>query len=61
MHQVHDDDKPFEIELSWICEESGQQFQRVPAALADEVIAAAKAALAESDMYAPHFCAFLHI
>lgn len=49
--QVHDEDgKPFELEISWICDESGRTHQRVPEPLLSEAIAAAKAALADSDM-----------
>lgn len=36
LHQVHDEEKGFEMELAWICEESGRQFQRVPQQLVDE-------------------------
>ncbi|PSC75430.1 Proteasome subunit alpha type-3 [Micractinium conductrix] len=50
LHQVHDEEKGFELELAWICEESGKQFQRVPQQLADEADAAAKAALEAEDM-----------
>ena len=49
--QVHDEDgKPFDIEISWVCEESGREHQRVPEELMTEATRAAKAALAESDM-----------
>lgn len=48
---MHDEDgKPFELELSWVCEESGRMHQRVPDQLLADAIAAAKAAMAESDM-----------
>lgn len=30
LHRVHDEEKPFEAELAWVCEESGRTFQRVP-------------------------------
>lgn len=50
LHQVHDEEKGFEMELAWICEESGRQFQRVPQQLAEEAEAAAKAALEAEDM-----------
>lgn len=50
LHQVHDEEKGFELELAWICEESGRQFQRVPQQLAEEAEAAAKAALEAEDM-----------
>lgn len=51
LHKIHEDDgKPFELELTWICNESGRQHARVPAELAAEAERAAKAALADSDM-----------
>jgi 20S proteasome subunit alpha 7 len=51
LHRVHDEDgKPFDIEMSWICDESGRQHARVPAELAAEAVRLAKAALADSDM-----------
>ena len=51
LHNIHEDDgKPFELELTWICDESGKQHARVPAELAAEAERAAKAALADSDM-----------
>ena len=51
LHSVHEGDaaKPFEMELAWVCDASGRQFERVPAALAAEAEAEAKAALDESD------------
>ena len=51
IHQLHDEgkDKPFELELSWLCEESGWAHQHVPKAVADEAEAAAKAELDEDD------------
>lgn len=50
LHSVHDDEKPFELELSWVCEDSQNEFKQVPAELVAEANAAAKAALADSDM-----------
>lgn len=51
LHRIHDDDgKPWEIEMSWICDDSGRTHQRVPADLFAEAERQAKAALAESDM-----------
>ena len=48
IHRVHDEkDKAFELELSWVCEESGMLHQRVPADLAAAADAAGKAALDE--------------
>ena len=52
LHSVHDEDKPFELELAWICDASGRLFQRVPADVAAAAEAAAKSALEESDMCA---------
>lgn len=51
LHKVHEEDgKPFEIEMSWICDESGRVHERVPADVLAAAEAAAKAALEESDM-----------
>ncbi len=50
LHSVHDEDKPFELELAWICDASQRQFQRVPPDMAAAAEAAAKSALEESDM-----------
>ena len=49
--QVHDDvkDKEFELELSWVCEESGWTHKQVPKDLLKAAEEAAKAAL-EEDM-----------
>jgi hypothetical protein len=59
LHSVHDEEKPFELELSWVCEESNNEFSRVPAELVKEATDAAKAALADSDMCAPCECGCL--
>jgi hypothetical protein len=49
--QIHEEDgKQFELELSWLCEESGWQHARVPKDLQEEAERAAKAALEDSDM-----------
>lgn len=45
IHQLHDELKPFEVELGWVCEESGREFRKVPQEVAQEAEAAAKAAL----------------
>ncbi|KAI8925231.1 nucleophile aminohydrolase [Entophlyctis helioformis] len=47
IYMVHDDakDKEFELELTWICQESGGKHQVVPAAIAEEAERLAKAAL----------------
>ncbi|RMZ56108.1 hypothetical protein APUTEX25_004532 [Auxenochlorella protothecoides] len=61
LHRVHDEEKPFEAELAWVCEESGRTFQRVPQAngsdgprsaqeLVDEAERLAKEALEAEDM-----------
>lgn len=51
LHKVHDEDgKKFEIEASWICDETNKEHQRVPASLMEEAERAAKAALEDSDM-----------
>lgn len=52
IYNVHDDakDKEFELELSWVCEESKGFHQFVPKEIADEAEALAKAALNEDDM-----------
>lgn len=52
IYQVHDDAKEsaFELELSWVCEESARIHQRVPQELHDTATAAAKAALEDADM-----------
>ncbi len=49
--QVRDEDgKPFDVELSWVCEESGRLHQRVPQELFDEAMRLAKASAEDSDM-----------
>ncbi|KAL6780860.1 POA7 [Auxenochlorella protothecoides x Auxenochlorella symbiontica] len=50
LHRVHDEEKPFEAELAWVCEESGRMFQRVPQELVDEAERLAKEALEAEDM-----------
>ncbi|BBN19305.1 hypothetical protein Mp_8g09510 [Marchantia polymorpha subsp. ruderalis] len=51
IYNVHDEakDKAFELEMSWICDESKREHQRVPADLLAEAKAIAKAAQ-EEDM-----------
>ncbi|RKP04228.1 hypothetical protein CXG81DRAFT_3129, partial [Caulochytrium protostelioides] len=51
LHIVHDDakDKDFEMELSWVCDESKRIHTFVPEALAQEAEAAAKAATDDMD------------
>lgn len=51
IHQLHDEAKPFEVELGWVCEESGKEFKRVPAEVVEEARKAAAASLdSDSDM-----------
>ena len=52
LQSVHDDEKPFEMELSWSCPASDNEFRKVPAELAAEAERSAKAALVDSDMCA---------
>ena len=49
MHTVHDEEKPFELEMAWICDESQKQFVKIPKDLLEEADKAAKDAL-NSDM-----------
>lgn len=50
LYKVHDDDgKPFEIEMSWICDDSNRKHERVPESLKQDAERIAKALL-ESDM-----------
>lgn len=51
IHRCHDEkDKAFECELAWVCQASGWTHVRVPADLAAEANAAAKAALEAAAM-----------
>jgi len=50
LHQVHDEEKEFELEMAWVCDESGKQFQRVPNELVAEAERVAKEALEAEDM-----------
>ena len=45
LHTVHDEEKPFELEMAWICDDSKKQFVKVPADLLTEADKAAKDAL----------------
>jgi 20S proteasome subunit alpha 7 len=48
---VHEEDgKPFELEMSWLCEESGWQHAPVPEEVRAAAEQAAKAAMEDSDM-----------
>jgi 20S proteasome subunit alpha 7 len=48
--RVHEEEKPFELEMAWVCEESGFEFQKVPADIQAEAERVAKAAMEDSDM-----------
>jgi 20S proteasome subunit alpha 7 len=51
MHKVHEEEtKPFEIEMTWLCEESGMEHKKVPADVLAAAEAQAKAALRDDDM-----------
>eukprot|EP00741_Cyanophora_paradoxa_P009074 tig00001466_g8787.t1 len=51
IYKVHDEvkDKAFELEVSWVCEESGRQHQLVPKELKEEAERAAKQMLADME------------
>ncbi|CAG9464694.1 unnamed protein product [Pedinophyceae sp. YPF-701] len=49
MYKLRDDEKPFELEMGWVSDESGRKFVRVPADLVAQAESGAKAAM-ESDM-----------
>ncbi|KAK6127163.1 hypothetical protein DH2020_039092 [Rehmannia glutinosa] len=51
IYGVHDEakDKAFELEMSWVCDESNRQHQKVPDDVLEEAKSAAKAALEEMD------------
>ncbi|KAF5930170.1 hypothetical protein HYC85_031043 [Camellia sinensis] len=51
IYKVHDEakDKAFELEMSWVCEESKRQHEKVPEELLEEAKAAGKTALEEMD------------
>lgn len=51
IYGVHDEakDKSFELELSWVCDESNRQHEKVPNDLLEQAKAAAQAALEEMD------------
>jgi 20S proteasome subunit alpha 7 len=50
IYQVHDElkDRLFELELCWVCAESGNKHQRVPKELKQQAEAAAKLAIEEA-------------
>ncbi|KAF3441377.1 hypothetical protein FNV43_RR15291 [Rhamnella rubrinervis] len=49
IYGIHDEakDKDFELEMSWVCDESNRLHQKVPDELLEETKVAAKAALEE--------------
>ncbi|KAF3577896.1 hypothetical protein DY000_02034476 [Brassica cretica] len=51
IYKLHDEakDKAFELEMSWICEDSKREHQKVPDDLLEEAKTAAKTALEEMD------------
>ncbi|KAB5540714.1 hypothetical protein DKX38_013688 [Salix brachista] len=51
IYKLHDEakDKAFELEMSWVCNESKRQHQKVPDELLEEAKAAARIALEEMD------------
>ena len=51
---MHDEEKPFELEMAWICDASDREFRRVPDDILEAAEQQAKASLEESDM-----CAFV--
>lgn len=50
LYSVHDEEKPFELEVAWICDASDREFRRVPADIVEAAEQQAKASLEESDM-----------
>uniref|UniRef100_A0A061QUJ2 Proteasome subunit alpha type-3 n=1 Tax=Tetraselmis sp. GSL018 TaxID=582737 RepID=A0A061QUJ2_9CHLO len=50
IYRVHEEEKPFELEMGWVCEESGMEFRHVPAEVQREAEEFAKAALEAEDM-----------
>jgi len=50
LHQVHDEEKGFEMEIAWISEETGKVFKRIPNSLLQEAQEAAKAAIEAEEM-----------
>lgn len=49
LHKVHDEQKPFELEVNWICQSSGWEHQIVPQELIDAAEERAKKALEDED------------
>jgi len=49
LHKVHDENKEFELEINWVCEQSGYEHEIVPKNLVDEAEKRAKEVLEEED------------
>ena len=61
LHSVHEEEKPFELEICWISDATSRVFQRVPEDVLQAAEQAAKASLEESDMCAlPLHAQLLH-
>ncbi len=52
LHVLHDEskDKPFELEMSWVCEETSWRHERVPEELISEANAWAITSIEEDEM-----------
>lgn len=50
MHSIRDDEKPFELEMAWICEASGRKFQQIPQDVIADAEKKAKEAIEAADM-----------
>jgi 20S proteasome subunit alpha 7 len=53
MHSIRDDEKPFELEMAWICEASGRKFQQIPQDVIADAEKKAKEAIEAADMSSP--------
>ena len=51
IHALHDEakDKPFQLEMSWLCEESGWEHKGVPKDILNDAVEWAKNAIAEDE------------
>lgn len=61
LHSVHEEEKPFELEICWISDATSRVFQRVPEDTLQAAEQAAKASLEESDMCASPLQALLPV
>ena len=50
IHKIRDDEKPLELEMAWICEDSKRLFRHVPEDLVIEAETRAKADLEAAEM-----------